>query len=45
MANGKGVILKEIYEKMNAVFFSQFIKDNFNSCFTQAGPKMEDVYF
>ena len=39
IAYGKGVILKEIYEKMNAVFFSQFIKDNFNSCFTQAGPK------
>ena len=39
IAYGKGVILKEIFEKMNAAFFSQFIKDNFNSCFAQAGPK------
>ena len=39
IAYGKDVILKEIYEKMNAAFFSEFIKDKFNSCFTQAGPK------
>ena len=46
IAYRKGVILKEIYEKMNAAFFSQFIKGNFYSCFTQAGPKRnEDVHF
>ena len=39
IAYGKGVILKEPYEKMNGRFFSQFIRDYFNLCFAAAGPK------
>ena len=39
IAHGKGVILKEPYEKMNGRFFSLFIRDHFNSCFAAAGPK------
>lgn len=39
IAHGKGMILKEPYEKMNGRFFSQFIKDHFNLCFAAAGPK------
>ena len=39
IAHGKGVILKEPYEKMNGRFFSQFIRDHFNLCFAAASPK------
>ena len=39
IAHGKGMILKEPYEKMNGRFFSQFIRDHFNLCFAAAGPK------
>ena len=39
IAYGKGVILKEIYEKMNGTFFAQFIREHFNSCFAKDGPK------
>lgn len=39
IARGKGVILREPYEKMDSQFFAQFIRDHFNSCFLRAGPK------
>lgn len=39
IAHGKGVILKEPYEKMNGNFFHNFIKTHFNLCFGKAGPK------
>lgn len=39
IAHGKGVILREPYEKLNGRFFSQFIRDHFNLCFAAAGPK------
>ena len=39
VAWGKGVILGEVYDKMNGDFFAQFIKENFNLCFGKAGPK------
>ena len=39
IAHGKGIILKEPYEKMNGRFFSLFIRDHFDSCFAAAGPK------
>ena len=39
IAYGKGVILAKPYEKMTGKFFADFIKDNFNTCFAQAGPK------
>ena len=42
IAHGKGVILKEPYEKMNGRFFSQFIRDHFNLCFAAAGPKRNE---
>ena len=39
IAHGKGVILKEPYEKMNGRFFLQFITDHFNSFLAAAGAK------
>ena len=39
IAFGRGVILREVYEKMNAAFFSDFIKTHFNLCFGKSGPK------
>ena len=39
IAHGKGVILKEVYEKLNGVYFSQLIRNHFNLCFAAAGPK------
>ena len=39
IAHGKGVILKEPYEKMNGRFFLQFITDNFNLCLAAPGAK------
>ena len=38
-AYGKGVILKESYEKMNENFFYNFIKTHFNLTFDKAGHK------
>ena len=35
----KGVILKEVYEKINGAFFAEFIKTHLNLCFGKAGPK------
>ena len=39
IAYGKGVILKEPYEKMNGNFFYNFIKTHFNLTFGKAGHK------
>ena len=39
IAYGKGVVLKEVYEKMDGQFFMQFIRTHFNIAFPQAGPK------
>lgn len=39
IAYGKGVVLKEDYEKMNGSFFANFIRDHFNIAFARAGPK------
>ena len=39
IAYGKGVILKEPYEKMNGNFFYKFIKTHFNLTFGKAGRK------
>ena len=39
IAHGKGVIIAELYKKMNGNFFSHFIKNKFNICFAKAGPK------
>lgn len=40
IAYGKGVVLCEPYEKLNAQFFSGFIRDHFNLTFAKAGPKV-----
>ena len=39
IAYGKGVVLKETYEKMNGAFFASFIRNHFNNAFARAGPK------
>lgn len=39
IAYKKGVILKEVYERMDGAFFAEFIKMHFNICFGKAGPK------
>ena len=39
IAHGKGVIHAEPYEKMNGIFFAHFIKNKFNICFAEVGPK------
>ena len=36
---GKGVVLKEVYEKMDGQFFAQFIRTHFNIAFARSGPK------
>ena len=41
VAWGKGIILSEVYDKMNGDFFAQFIKNNFNLCFGKAAPKTD----
>ena len=45
IALGKGVILREPYEKMNGRFFLQFITDHFNLCLAAAGPKRNGRLF
>ena len=42
VAWGKGIILSEVYDKMNTDFIAQFIKSNFNLCFGKAGPKPDE---
>ena len=39
VAYGKGVVLKETYEKMNSAFFATFIRNHFNNAFARVGPK------
>jgi len=39
IACGKGVVLREAYDKMNGCFFAKFINDHFNCCFARCGPK------
>jgi predicted DNA-binding protein YlxM (UPF0122 family) len=39
IAHGKGIILKDAYEKMSGHFFSSFIPTRFNITFAKAGPK------
>lgn len=39
IAYGKGMVLKEAYEKMNGRFFSQFNQEHFNIAFARSGPK------
>ena len=41
IAYGKGVILNEPYDKMNGIFFADFIRQHFNLCFGRAGPKRD----
>ena len=45
IAHGKGVVLREPYEKMNGNFFSEFIKEQFNTTFARAGPKTKGKAF
>lgn len=40
VAYGKGVVLIEAYEKLNAQFFSTFIRQHFNLAFGKSGPKV-----
>ena len=39
IVHGKGVVLREAYDKMNAAFFAKFISNHFNACFARCGPK------
>ena len=39
IAHGKGDVLREAYDKMNAAFFVKFISNHFNACFARCGPK------
>ena len=39
ITNGKGVVLEEVYEKMDGQFFTQFIQTHFNIAFARSGPK------
>lgn len=39
IAYGKGVTLREPYDKLNGQFFANFIRQHFNLCFGRAGPK------
>ena len=39
IAYGKGVTLREPYDKLNGQFFANFIRQHFNLCFRRAGPK------
>ena len=41
VAYGKGVILKEAYEKMDGPFFANFVQENLNLCFAKAGTKVQ----
>ena len=41
VAYGKGVIVKEAYEKMNGPFFANFVKKHFNLCFAKAATKVQ----
>ena len=41
IAYGKGVVLREDYDKM-MVFFAEFIIEHFNSCFARCGTKLND---
>lgn len=43
IAHGKGIILKQAYEKMSGDFFSSFIRSRFNITFAKAGPKANGV--
>ena len=38
---GKAVVLLKTYEKLNGVFFVQFIRQHFNITFAKAGPKAQ----
>ena len=44
IAYGKGVVLKEPYEKLNGTFFANFIREHFNLCFGRAGPKRNGAW-
>ena len=37
ISHGKGVLVCDIYEKMDANYFSSFIDQNFNTKFVQSG--------
>ena len=39
MAYGKGVVLKEVCEKMDGQLFAQFIRTHFNIAIARSGPK------
>ena len=39
IAYGKGVVPKEVYEKMDGQFFALFIRTHFNITFARSGPK------
>ena len=39
IAYGIVVVLKEVYEKMDGQFFTQFTRTHFNIAFARAGPK------
>ena len=41
VAYDKGVILKEAYEKMDGLFFANFVKENLNLCFAKAETKVQ----
>lgn len=41
VAFGRGVVLREPYEKMNGEFFANFVKEHFNLCFAKCGPKRD----
>ena len=39
ISHGKGVILIDPYEKMDAKYFGKFVREKLNACFARAGPR------
>ena len=41
---GKGVVLREAYETMNASFFPSFVREKFLGCFVRAGREKRRLF-
>ena len=41
VAFGRGVVLRELYSRMNGCFFARFITEHFNTCFARCGQKVQ----
>ena len=41
---GKGVVLREAYETMNASFFASFVREEFPRCFVRAGREKRRLF-